>query len=438
MLKRPALRLAFAISVLITVSAVAQPGFSRLERRRTQQMLTSIKEEIKKNYYDPEFGGKDVEQHFVAAHAKLEEATSLGHAMGIVAQALLEFDDSHTFFIPPPRTTRVEYGWEMQIVGVNCYVSAVRPGSDAEQKGVRPGDRVLAVEGRQPTRAILWKLEYQYYTLNPRPGLRVTLQAPGQAPRDLEVLAKVTQRPQTVDLTGFGSAIGFEQWILDSERTARLERSRIVRAGTTVIWKLPTFAIEPEDADRLAGEALNGAESLILDLRGNGGGYVKTLERLVGRFFDRDIRIADLKGRKAMKPITAGKHGRPFGGKVVVLIDSRSASASELFARVMQLEKRGTVIGDRSSGAVMQSYGYQGQMGADRLIMFGASVTNADVIMSDGKSLEKTGVKPDELLIPSGEDLATQRDPVLTHAAALLGATIDPKVAGAMFPVEWR
>jgi C-terminal processing protease CtpA/Prc len=432
------MRLPVVASVLLTASIAGQAGLSNIERQRAQQMLASIKDEIRRNYYDPAFGGRNLDQHFAAAHTKLSEATSLGTAMGIIAQALLEFDDSHTFFIPPPRTTRVEYGWSMRMVGDECYVGLVRPGSDAERQGVKPGDHVLALEGRRPTRGILWKMEYQFYTLSPRPALRVTLQSPGQPPRDVQLAGKVTQRLQTVDLTGFGSGIGLEQWLLDSERDTYLDRPRTVRIAKTVVWKLPTFMVDPDGVDSLAGEALAGVESLILDLRGNGGGYVKTLERLVGRLFDRDVRIADLKGRKAWKPSTAKKHSRPFGGKVVVLIDSRSASASELFARVMQLEKRGIVLGDRSAGAVMQSYGYQGQMGSDRLIFFGASVTNADVIMADGKSLEKTGVIPDEIILPTADDIAAQRDPVLARAAAVVGATLDPKQAGALFPTEWR
>ena len=85
-----------------------------------------------------------------------------------------------------------------------------------------------------------------------------------------------------------------------------------------------------------------------------------------------------------------------FTGPIVVLIDSRSASASEVTARVMQIEKRGTVIGDRSAGAVMTSLSFPHTLGQDfygrgTIAFYGTSITVADLKMSDGFSLEKSG-----------------------------------------------
>ncbi|MDQ1523613.1 MAG: hypothetical protein QOE47_1537, partial [Pyrinomonadaceae bacterium] len=152
----------------------------------------------------------------------------------------------------------------------------------------------------------------------------------------------------------------------------------------------------------------------------------------------RDVKVGEVKERKEVKLFLAKKFtSTPFAGKVIVLLDSESGSAAELFGRVMQLEKRGVVIGDQSAGAVMRSRTYGHDVGGVNLVAFGASITNADVIMTDGKSLERVGVTPDELLLPTGEDLAARRDPVLARALELAGVKVTPEKAGTFFPPQW-
>ncbi|HEX8424156.1 MAG TPA: S41 family peptidase [Pyrinomonadaceae bacterium] len=421
---------------VLTPQTLRAQAFDRIERERAQTMLSVIKSELKKNYYDANFRGMDVDARFKVAEEKIKLATTLGQAFGAIAQALLDLNDSHTFFQPPPRPVRVEYGWQMQAIGDECYVSAVKPGSDAQAKGLKPGDLLLSIDGFKPSRKELWKMEYFYYTLSPRPGMRLKVQSPGQQPRELEVAAKVREEKRVLNLW---STIDVNEMIRDSEDSDRLRRHRFQKFGGVVVWKMDSFSFVPEDVETIMGSHIHGNNALILDLRGNSGGYVVTLERLVSHFFDREVKIADLKGRKEMKPQVAKKRGaRPFEGKVIVLIDSKSASAAELFARVMQLEKRGVVLGDQSAGAVMQSLGHGMELGVNRVVYYGASITNADVIMMDGKSLEHVGVTPDELLKPSAEDMANMRDPVLARALELAGVRVDSARAGTLFPIEWK
>jgi C-terminal processing protease CtpA/Prc len=179
-------------------------------------------------------------------------------------------------------------------------------------------------------------------------------------------------------------------------------------------------------------------KALVLDLRENPGGAVSTLERMLGSVFDHDLKIADRIGRKELKPQMAKTRGNDtFDGKLVVLIDSGSASAAELFARMVQLEKRGTVVGDRSSGSVMESRRYSETQGANTKILYAFSVTDADLIMKDGKSLEHVGVVPDEVVLPTARDLAEGKNPALVRAAELAGVHLEPAQAGKMFPFEW-
>jgi len=71
-------------------------------------------------------------------------------------------------------------------------------------------------------------------------------------------------------------------------------------------------------------------------------------------------------------------------------------------------------------------------------VYYGMDVTEADIIDSDGKSLEHVGVTPDEVMLPTADDMAAGRDPVLARAAKLAGIDISPERAGTLFPIEWR
>ena len=428
-----------ALCLALTICAALLPAQAQTlggyDRARGEAILDAVKEDLKNSYYDPAYRGMDLNARFKAAEEKLKQATSLGQMFGVIAQVLMELDDSHTFFIPPQRVSRTDYGWQMQIVGDRCFVTAIRPKSDAEAKGLQVGDEVLKSDGFVPTRDSLWKLKYVYYSLKPRDAVRLVIKKPDGKESQLDVLARVRPGKQVIDLTGQD----IWEMIREVEAEDRLRRHRYTEVGDELfIWKMPQFDLRDEGVDEMMSK-VRKRKSLILDLRGNPGGAIDTLRRLVGHFFDRDVKIADLKGRKEQKPIIAETRGdKAFKGKLVVLLDSESGSAAELFARVVQLEKRGAVIGDRSAGAVMQSRQHAHQLGLDEVSFYAVSVTNADVVMSDGKSLEHVGVQPDELLLPTAADLAAGRDPVMARAAELAGVKLEPEKAGALFPVEWR
>jgi len=225
--------------------------------------------------------------------------------------------------------------------------------------------------------------------------------------------------------------------IREEENREREGRIRTVEMGDElIIVKLPSFLFSDPRIGSMVGEARKH-KSLILDLRGNGGGSIDTLEALIGNMFDKDIKIGDRVGRGDHKIVVAKARGHRFEGKLVVLVDRKSASASELFARVIQIEKRGVTMGDWSAGSVMEARRYSYEYGYGTVVFYGASITDADIIMSDGKSLEHGGVKPDEIVLPTADDIGEGRDPLLAHAAETLGVKLSPEAAGKFFPYEW-
>ncbi|MBS1792487.1 MAG: hypothetical protein JSS81_01465 [Acidobacteria bacterium] len=406
------------------------------ERERHRGMLETIRDDIKKNYYDPTFKGIDLDAKFKAAAEKIKQAGSIGQMSGIVAQFMLDFDDSHLFFLPPGKVNKTDYGFDMRMIGDNCYVISVDEKSDAYKQGLRVGDQVYAIEGFGPDRGNFWKIEFFFNRLRPMTGLRLTIVKPDGAKQEIGFQSKITPGKQIMDATGGD----LNQLIREEEDSYNRSVKQYFydKIDGLFIWKMPHFSLDPTKVDDIVDKA-RGSKAMIIDLRGNSGGRVDMVLRLIGNVFADNVKVYDEKTRKETKEIIAKTRGKDvYGGKLVVLVDSESASASEIFSKVVQLEKRGTVIGDQTAGAVMEARHFGHQTGIDVVAFYGASVTVADLIMKDGKSLEKIGVTPDEKIIPTAKDLASGRDVVLARAIEVLGYKLSPEDAGKIFPVVYE
>jgi C-terminal processing protease CtpA/Prc len=429
------------LCALLMACLISSPGWcqhiTNLERERAQTMLRDVASDVRHHYFDPKLRGVDWDAKVQEAREKIAKATSWQEATLDIAAAMEALDDSHTFFHPPSDPIPEDYGWRFQMVGNRCFVTHVRPKSDAETKGLKPGDEVLTINGFTLTRESLSKIEYVVYTLVPQSSLQVEVRDPKGKIRQVDVKAKVRQPKAFTDV---GDMTGRDSWSvrLENEDEWRRVRPRYKELGPKLmIMKLPGFLYPDLDIEEMLGKARKHS-SLILDLRGDSGGAEPTLQDLLSEIFEDDVKIADRVARDTTKPeIAKSSHRNAFTGKLIVLVDSESASASELFARVVQLGKRGTILGDRSSGSVMEARHYSHQTGSNPMFFYGTSVSEADLIMADGKSLEHTGVLPDEVVLPGAADLANDRDPVMSRAAEILGVTLSPEEAGTLFPFEW-
>lgn len=422
------------VAVLFTASISAQQqAMSNFDRERMLTMLQVIGNDVRKHYYDPKFHGLNWDARLESAKQQIEKERSLSMALSHIAAALDSLNDSHTFFLPPQHVGRTSYGFQYQMIGDHCFITHVRPQSDADVKGVKAGDELLALNGYGVTRENLWKMEYVYSVLRPQPGLHLQLQDPAGKQLSVDAAAKTNAGTVVTDLTGNH----IWDFVRESENDNHLRRARYFEVGDQLlVLKVPEFFFSQDEVEAMVGKARKH-QNLIVDLRGNPGGAVDTLKYLVGGIFDKEIKIADRIGRKDSKPEVAKPMHNPYTAKLVVLVDSKSASCAEVFARLVQLEKRGLVIGDHSSGSVMEARHYDESMGQETTIFYGASITESDLMMSDGKSLEHSGVIPDEAVLPAATDIAAQSDPVLAYAAKKLGVTLSPEEAGKAFPYEW-
>lgn len=284
------------------VAAPAQVQFDSFQRERARQMLRDLGEAIERHYYDPQYHGIDMEARFKAADARLQSVDNLGAAFTTIAETLDALKDSHTFFIPPARNTRREYGYFLQMIGDRCFITAVRPNRDASEK-LAPGDEILTWQGYRPTRETLWTMGYIFNTLLSLPVMNFTVRGPDGRERKVDVTPKVTREKQVLDLNNDND---FWKLVRDEQNGERENRQRFVSfSDTLLIWKMPEFDMTDEEVDHLIKDARK-YQTLVLDLRGNPGGYIRTLERVVGGVMDHDVTIAKRVGRKSdLKPEVA-------------------------------------------------------------------------------------------------------------------------------------
>lgn len=307
-----------------------------------------------------------------------------------------------------------------------CFITVVDP--NQRDPKISPGDQLLTINGDPVNRHSLSRLHYLYNTLLPQPSLTLGVQTPAGVRKDVEI---------TSEINYFDKTVGAAQMRAQVDQEIKGLTPRFKEYGDVLIVELRSFNMTQIDLDKVIS-SIHKHKSLILDLRGNSGGALQVEQELLRNLFDHQVHVADFVARDGRKPQNVkGDGGHAFSGKIVVIVDGGSTSVSEIVARVLQLEKRATVIGDLSGGKVMVAQPYIGSTGLGMGFPFAISITEADVVMSDGKSLEAVGVTPDEVSVPTAADIVAGRDPVLSRAAALVGVTITPEDAAKLFPYEW-
>lgn len=166
---------------------------------------------------------------------------------------------------------------------------------------------------------------------------------------------------------GTSITIKYRSFIDDKEKTVKVKRDRIINPavkyfgyvdkaqGVGFIDFTTTFSENSSAEVRSAIEALRGQgelKSLIIDLRGNGGGLLHEAVRLSSLFVDKNTEIVSVNGRSYEKPMIYRTMQDPIAKDLplIILVNNLSASSSEVFAGAMQDLDRAVIIGTQTHG----------------------------------------------------------------------------------------
>jgi C-terminal processing protease CtpA/Prc len=396
---------------------------SSYNRKSGHEMLKQVRRDIESLHFDPQFKGVDLGPVFDRAKAQIDAARTNGEVFFAIAAAVRSLGDSHSAFLLPRRGYDHSYGWRAMAAGEACIVFDVEKGSDAERKGLRRGDQLLAIdrEGVGPETLHAWRYLLE---IEPRSRLVLTVAAPGSPPREVVVETKVTPRQRNYDVWR-----DFNELLRRFDDNEMEGRSSFRTYEGVLVWRFREFRTDEDLEEGLRRAASHDA--LILDLRGNPGGYVDRMLELIAVLIGEKTHVATRITRDGALPLIAELKGRrPYKGRLFVLVDKGSSSASEVLAAIVQARGRGLLLGDRTGGKVQQGKVSVHHVGLQKMVFYGTSIANAELVLDDGRRIEGIGVTPDFLMAPTPADVAEYRDPVLAMALRQAGVTVDPAAIG--------
>lgn len=336
---------------------------------------------------------------FVQTHGSTTIPTVKEKLYGAMAGLAASYGDPYTIFMPPEQskvfqeTISGEFGgvgMEMDVKDKRLTVIAPLKESPAERAGVRAGDLVAAIDGKSTDGM---PIETAVKLIRGKKGtdVKLTLIRDG-------AVEELTITRDTIQVPTIKSSYDAQTGIF-----------------TISIYEFTATAATLFDK-ALVELRSSGARKLIIDVRGDPGGYLDAAVAIASHFLPEGTAIVteDYKGKQQnLVHRSRGTGGVPENLKVVVLIDKGSASASEILAGALKDNGIATLIGTRSFG----------KGSVQELVEIGGGslkVTIARWLTPSGRSISDGGLTPDIEVDRTAEDFKAEKDPQMDRAVEFL------------------
>ncbi len=281
----------------------------------------------------------------------------------------------------------------LQIVDHYPQVMSLRPDGAAIKAGVQAGDRILKIDG---------------VSIENKELPEVAQLLRGEARSDVKLSLARPSVKQVVELIIKRERIEIES----------VKETRIISQGVAYI-SIVNFQ---ENTSEQVNQALRkldkqGLKALIIDLRDNGGGLLEQAVDLAGLFLPKDKKVVSVTSKievQQKEHMTSGKYATRKE-PIVILVNQKSASASEIFSACMQDYRRATIIGTQTFGkASVQSVVPLDEKTAMKF-------TTARYLSPLGRKIDGIGIKPDEVVEKNESD---KLDLQIVRALSFLGERV--------------